>query len=131
MGTNHGAIENDALHVGVLGKMLVHGRPNPALFPTGESFVDTVPLAISFRKLSPLRTAAQHPVDAFHKLTTRFLATCIHIRMRFQKSVYLLPPLCGNLVCRHAIIFAFFAPLSKCQRNLVHTLVEYLRNLGR
>ena len=42
--------------------------------PAGKAFVDTVPFALLFGQLSPLRTAAQNPQGRFDKpATLRFL----------------------------------------------------------
>ena len=76
--------------------MVIDLRPNPAFFPAGETLIDTVPFAILFGQFSPLRTGAQYPVDAFYETTTFFLFTCIHIRMRSQEFVQLLPLFCGD-----------------------------------
>ena len=46
MGTDDGAIQDQVLHIWVMGKMLVHPFPDAFLAPAGEPFVDSVPAAI-------------------------------------------------------------------------------------
>ena len=101
--------------------MVIDLRPNSAFFPAGETLIDTVPFAILFRQFSPLRTGAQYPVDAFYETTTFFLFTCIHIGMRSQKFVQLLPLFCGDWNGSHPNQCRTIQPYFKCQRALIRS----------
>lgn len=68
MRPHNGAIEQDLLHIRIVGEMLMHIYPNPMLAPTRKAFVDRIPVALVFRKQAPLRTAAQDPQDGFNEL---------------------------------------------------------------
>ena len=45
--------------------MLMPIFPHLVVAPAGKVFVDTVPVAVFFRKQSPLGSAAQDPQDGF------------------------------------------------------------------
>src|ERR671919_929892 len=49
VGTDDGAIEDQVLHIWVMGKMLVHPFPDAFLTPAGQPFVDSVPVATGSR----------------------------------------------------------------------------------
>jgi hypothetical protein len=60
-----GTVENQILHVWIIGKVLMHEFPDAVVTPTGISFVDTVPVAILFWQQSPLGTTAGDPQNRF------------------------------------------------------------------
>jgi hypothetical protein len=48
MGADHGAIENEVLHIRVISKMVIHIFPDFMVTLTGKAFVDAIPLAVLF-----------------------------------------------------------------------------------
>lgn len=69
MGSYDAAIQQDILHIRVIGKMLMHIFPYLVVAPTGKALVDAVPVTVLFGKQAPLGSAAQHPQDGFNELS--------------------------------------------------------------
>jgi hypothetical protein len=65
MGSYDGAVQQDMLHIRVIGKMVMHLFPYSVVAPTGKALVDAVPVTVFFGKQSPLGPAAQDPQDGF------------------------------------------------------------------
>ena len=81
MRPNDGAIQDQVLHVGVIGKMLMHIFPNPMIAPARKALVDTIPVAVLFRKQAPLGSAAGDPQHSFQEKTAVSLLAGIGSRV--------------------------------------------------
>ena len=80
MGTDDGAIEDQVLHIWVMGKMLVHPFPDAFLAPAGEPFVDSVPAARGFWQQAPLGAAAGHPENGVNETAAFPLVAHVDLR---------------------------------------------------
>ncbi len=69
MRSHNGAVQQDMLHIWVIGEMLMQIGPHFVLAPTRKAFVDRVPVTMLFRKQAPLRSAAQDPQNCFYELS--------------------------------------------------------------
>jgi len=77
MRSHNGTVEQDMLHVRIIGEMLMQIGPHPMLAPTRKAFVNRIPVPLFFRKQPPLRSAAQNPQNRFHELPALCFLTCI------------------------------------------------------
>jgi len=75
-----GAIQNQVFHIRVISKLLVHVLPDQLVAPTGEAFLNAVPVTIFFGSLPPLGTSAQNPVNAVNKTATVGFVPGVNIR---------------------------------------------------
>ena len=91
MGTDHGTVNNQMLHIRVIGQVLMHSMPYTLLAPAGEPLVDTVPSAILRREQSPLSTASGDPKDTFDKAEAFGFLPHVHIWTTTQELQYLRP----------------------------------------
>lgn len=91
MRSQDGAVQQDMLHIWVIGKMLMHLRPYLVLTPAGKALIDCVPIALLFGKQPPLGSAAQDPQNRFHELPAFCFLSSIGSRMLLQKCVDLFP----------------------------------------
>ena len=80
MGTDDGAIQDQVLHIWVMGKLLVHPFPDAFLAPAGEPFVDSVPAAIGCWQEAPLGAAAGHPENGFNEAAAFRLVAHVDLR---------------------------------------------------
>jgi len=78
---NDGAIQDQVLHIGVIGKMLMHVFPDPVIAPACKALVDTIPVAVLFWQQTPLGSAAGDPQHAFQEKTAVRLLTSIGSRV--------------------------------------------------
>jgi hypothetical protein len=62
---NNGAVEHEVLHIWIIDKVLVHSLEDALATPAGESFVDTVPVAVLLGKQPPLGSTPAHPKKSF------------------------------------------------------------------
>ena len=85
MSPDDGAIENEMLHIRVVGKVLMHVVPNIVVRPAGKALVDTIPGAILCWQQPPLRAATGDPQDAFDKPTALRFLTHINVGTGPQK----------------------------------------------
>lgn len=85
MCSDDAAVQQDILHIRVIGKMLKHIFPDLMVAPTGKALVDTVPVAEFLGKQSPLGCAAQDPQDGFDEQPAFGINACISPRMVLQK----------------------------------------------
>lgn len=72
-----GTIQQDILHIRIVGEMLMHIGPHLVLTPARKAFIDGVPIALVFRKQTPLGSAAQDPQNRFHELPAIGFLSCI------------------------------------------------------
>lgn len=77
MCSHDGTVEQDLLHIRIVGEMLMHIDPHPMLAPTGKTFVHRIPVPPFFGKQAPLGTTAQDPQNCFHELSAVRFLTCI------------------------------------------------------
>ncbi len=85
------AIRAEPFQVGVGGKMLKELAPNPALFPAGEPFIDTIPFAAGLGQQAPGGTAAGHPKYRFNKAATLEFVPDIQAGTCFQEGINAFP----------------------------------------
>ncbi len=62
-----GAVDNEAFHVWIIYKMLMHSFPYISFTPASKALIDAVPVAILLGQQSPLGTAPRHPEDGFNE----------------------------------------------------------------
>ena len=75
MGPDYSAVDDQVLHVSVMDEMLMHSFPYSAIAPSGESFVDAVPVTILGREQPPWGPGPAHPDDSLDEsLTISFLS---------------------------------------------------------
>jgi hypothetical protein len=67
MSPDDGAIDNQMLHIRVIGKMVMHLLPNAVITPAGKAFVDAIPGAVLLWQQAPGGPATGDPQDAFNK----------------------------------------------------------------
>ena len=79
MSTYHRTINNDMLHIRVIGKVVMHSVPDALLAPTDKPFVDGVPLAVLLWQQSPLGTASRDPQDAFDEAPALGFLPYVHV----------------------------------------------------
>src|SRR5262249_30774843 len=89
MSAHNGAVHHPILHIRVICKVLKHPLPYAVITPTGQAFIDTVPVPILSRQQSPLRSTSVNPSDCFDKASAFLLVPNIGSRVSFQK----IPPL--------------------------------------
>ncbi len=77
MRSHNGAVQQDMLHIWVIGEMLMQIGPHFVLAPTRKAFVDRIPVTPFFGKQAPLRSAAQDPQNRFHELSAFCFLACI------------------------------------------------------
>ena len=82
-------VDYQVLHVRFFEEMLVHSLPDAPLAPSGETFVDGVPLAVLGWKQSPLCACASDPQDCFDEQLASVLVTDVYMST--------LPKECENL----------------------------------
>lgn len=76
MGLNDCATQDQVLHIGVIGNMLMHIFPDPMVAPACNALVDAIPVTVLFRQQSPLCSTAGDPQHSFQEKTAvRFLAS--------------------------------------------------------
>ena len=61
MRTDDRTVDNEVFHVGVIDEVMVHTLPYTAFTPSGESFVDAVPITVFGWEHPPLRTSPSNP----------------------------------------------------------------------
>jgi len=81
MRPHNGAVQQDALHIGVIRKMLMHILPDLMLAPPRKAFVNAVPMAQLGWQQAPLGTTTQNPQDGFNELATGRLRTRVGPRV--------------------------------------------------
>jgi hypothetical protein len=91
MGAHDGAIQDEMLHIWVIGKMLVHAIPDALVTPARKALVDAIPVAIFLRQQAPLSTAAGHPEYAFDKATAISFLAYVNAWTGAQKFYYFRP----------------------------------------
>jgi hypothetical protein len=91
MGTDDGAIDNQVLHLWIVGEVLMHSFPKALLTPTGKALVDGVPVAVGFRQQAPLGAAAGHPEDGFDEASALGLVANVDVWTGAQELEYFRP----------------------------------------
>ena len=86
MGTHHGAVKDQVLHVRFIHKVGMHALPEAFVAPASKAFVYAVPLAMLCWQQAPLRSAAHDPQHTFDKTSARRFLPDIHIGTRSQKA---------------------------------------------
>ena len=85
MCSDDAAVQQNILHIRVIGEMLKHIFPDLMLAPTGKALVDAVPVAEFLGKQSPLGSAAQNPQDGFDEQPAFSINASISPGMALQK----------------------------------------------
>ena len=92
MCSDHGAIDDEIFHIGVVSKMLMHIFPDFVIAPAaGKTLVNTIPFAVFIRQQAPLRSAASNPEHAFNEKAAVGFFPGICTGMFFQESIDLFP----------------------------------------
>lgn len=89
MGSDHRAVDNQILHVWLIGKVLQHLFPNAVVTPAGKPLVDAVPLAVLLWEQAPLRAAAVYPEHGFQEAAALGFVADIDARIIAQERKYL------------------------------------------
>lgn len=87
MRPNNGTIHYQALHIRVIGEVLVHSLPYFSVAPAGIALVDAIPVAIFGWQLAPLRSSAQEPVDALNETTAIGFFPGVYVGTLVQKLI--------------------------------------------
>lgn len=115
MGTNEGAVDEQALQVGGVGQVLMELGPDAAPTPAGKALVDTVPTPILAGQQAPLRTAAHHPQHGLDEASAVGFVAHIYTGSLSQAVVNLIPLIVTQFYLSHAAILLHDP---KCQQNL-------------
>ncbi len=91
MGSHDGAIDDQMLHIRVIGKMLMHLGPNTVVVPASKALVDTIPVAVLFRQQAPLGTAAGYPQYGFDKAPALTFLSYVSSGTVLQEIKHFLP----------------------------------------
>src|SRR3989304_2292509 len=91
MGPNDRAIQDQVLHIWVIGKMLMHIFPDPVVAPASKALVDAIPVAVLFRQQAPLCSAAGDPKHSFQEKTTVSFLASIGSRVASQVRIDFVP----------------------------------------
>ena len=91
MGPHYGAVDDEVLHVGVIDKILMHTFPYPTIAPSGEPFVDAVPIAIFGWEHPPLRTSPSNPQDGLDETLAIGFLSDVQIGLATKKLQHLWP----------------------------------------
>lgn len=91
MGPDRAAIEDQVLHIRVIGKMVMHIFPDLVVTPAGKALVDAVPGTIFLRQQAPLGAATRDPEHGFQEKPTVGFLACIDSGMALQEGVNLAP----------------------------------------
>ena len=82
--------------------------PDAEITPSGEAFINGVPVAILARQESPLRATTSDPQDSFEETAHGASGSKPDLRTSFQHGQNLLPLVISELNCHHAEQFSFF-----------------------
>jgi len=85
------AVRHHALHVGIVIEVVEQLGENTMITPPGEAFVDTVPVSVLCRQVSPLGAGPQDPQTCFQKAATLIFFAHVDTGLVAQKPNYLLP----------------------------------------
>src|SRR5207253_2964677 len=82
---NNRGIDDRELVVGLCSESVEDPLPDATLGPTQEPGVHRLPLRVMLRKITPRRTASQHPQDRVDHLPVRSRAATSAAFIRWQK----------------------------------------------
>ena len=85
------AVRHHALHVGVVAEVVEQISQDTMVTPAGKAFVDTIPVAILVRQVSPLGAGSQDPQARFQEAAALIFLAHVDSRLVAQKQHYLLP----------------------------------------
>ena len=91
MSPDDGAIEDQVLHIRVIGEMLVHLCPYIVVIPARKAFVDAIPVPVFLRQPAPLGSGPGNPQHPFDEAPTLTFLSHIGPRTVFQELEYFLP----------------------------------------
>jgi hypothetical protein len=91
MGSNDRAIQDQVLHIRVIGKMLMHIFPDAMVAPACKTLVDAIPVAVLFRQQAPLGSAAGDPQHSFQVKTAVGLLASIGAWVALQVRIDFVP----------------------------------------
>lgn len=91
MRPHYGAVDDEVLHVGVIDKMLMRTFPYPMIAPSGEPFVDAVPIAIFGWEHPPLRTSPSNPQYGLDETLAMGLPSNVQVGLATKELKYLCP----------------------------------------
>jgi len=91
-----GAVQQEVLQVGIVGKGVVHPFPEAPFTPPEEPFVHRVPLAVLCRDRPPLGARPGDPQNACHKAAAILLAPNVYVRGGMQELKDTLPLMGGQ-----------------------------------
>ena len=97
MRPNHRAVNDQVFQVRVAGEMLKHLFPDAFVSPTGESFIDTVPIPVFGRKQPPLGAGAVNPQHSLDKSLAIFFLSDIQAGAATQEIENPVPLFCWQL----------------------------------
>ena len=79
---------NTGFHVGVIDEVLVHTLPYSAFTPSGEAFVDAVPIAIFDWEHPPLRTSPSNPQYSINEPSTFGFLPNVQVSLTLKELMY-------------------------------------------
>jgi hypothetical protein len=101
MGSNHRAVQQEVLHIGIIGKGVVHPLPDTFITPAEEAFIDTVPFAVRLRERPPLGARPGDPADACKETAAVLFLPNVYVRAGTQEVQHPRPLVGAELFCSH------------------------------
>lgn len=95
MSAYDGRVEHQIFHVAVSREMLKQLFPDLEVTPSGEAFIDGVPVTVLTRQESPLRACASNPQDCFEEAAHVAAGSEPYLGAGFQDRQNLLPLVIG------------------------------------
>ena len=89
MGPDDCAVDDEVFHIGVIDEILMHTLPYSAFTPSGEPFVDAVPIAIFGWEHPPLRTSSGNPQNSIDEPPTFGFLPNVQISLTLKELTYL------------------------------------------
>ena len=117
MRPHYRTVDEDELHVGVSDKGVLHPLPDAPLRPSGEAFVDAVPVAVLGREHPPRRSGTRHPQHRFDEALAILFVPNPYVGAIPQKGEKLCPFVWRYFPVWHASIIQVN---SLCQHYLDH-----------
>ena len=88
MGPHDRALDDEVFHVGVIDEILVHTLPYSAFTPSGEAFIDAVPIAIFDWEHPPLRTSPSNPQYSINEPSTLGFLPNVQVSLTLKELMY-------------------------------------------
>jgi hypothetical protein len=95
MSAHNSRVNQEIFHVAVRREMLEQLFKDAEVTPTGEAFINCIPVAMLCGQESPLRSRTSNPQDGFEETATIASGSEPDLRASFQNGQNLLPMFIG------------------------------------